>query len=119
MLGNLVFLSRIEHLHEASNDTDIFNNAFLRAIFLSFILQVQAPDASEMVRPEPLDADDAPAATFVDTVEALEAMVYDILGDSADKGDDSSDDEMESKGSGAGRTCCTEIAVDLEHHSFR
>lgn len=82
---------------------------------------MQAPDTAQLVRPVSLDEDDTPAATFVDTVDALDAMVSDILGDYANRSDDdSSDDEAEEGGPGAGRrAACREIAVDLEHHSFR
>lgn len=73
----------------------------------------------------------------MDTVEALDAMVNDIVGDS-DGGvmkksgyDDSSSDDDDDGGHGGavadrgsavgagGREACREIAVDLEHHSFR
>lgn len=94
--------------------------------------QVQAPDASQLVPPVPLDGDDdngAPSATFVDTVEALDAMISDILGDRAGgrgSGSGSGTDEEGGRagggggsGSGSREACCREIAIDLEHHSFR
>lgn len=84
---------------------------------------MQAPESSQLVSPVSLDGDDdnagAPSATFVDTVEALDAMISGILGDRAG-GSSSGSDEESGRGGGGGReACCREIAVDLEHHSFR
>ncbi|CAN0407040.1 unnamed protein product, partial [Ectocarpus sp. 12 AP-2014] len=89
--------------------------------------QVKAPSASQLVRPVPLVGDEghkAPAATFVDTVEALDSMISDILGDGAPGGGgggggSSSGSDDEGGGGGRAREACREIAVDLEHHSFR
>lgn len=87
---------------------------------------MQAPDSSKLVPPVPLDGDDdntgAPPATFVDTVEALDAMISDILGDRGGGSSSGSDEEGGRGGSGGGgsrEACCREIAIDLEHHSFR
>lgn len=96
---------------------------------------MQAPHSTQLVPPVPLDGGDdddqggdkntAPSATFVDTVEALDAMISDILGDPAGAGtggsSSGSDDEGGRGGGGGGgrEACCREIAVDLEHHSFR
>ncbi|CAM9785859.1 unnamed protein product [Ectocarpus sp. 6 AP-2014] len=92
--------------------------------------QVKAPLASQLVRPVSLVGDEghkAPAATFVDTVEALDSMISDILGDGAPGGGggggggggSSSGSDDEGGGGGPAREACREIAVDLEHHSFR
>ena len=85
--------------------------------------KVQAPDASLLVKPELLDGDDYPAATFVDTVEALDAMIADIVEiRRGNRGDDDDGDGEGTVGGGRGSGtggACREIAVDLEHHSFR
>ena len=76
------------------------------------------------MRPESLDDDDAPAATFVDTVEALDAMIAHIIG--SDKGGNTSSGSSDEEEGGVGgrrgsgtRRACREIAVDLEAHSVR
>lgn len=79
---------------------------------------MQTPDPSQLEKPEPLDGDNpAPAAIFVDTIEALDAMVADILGNG------NRDDDVDGSGGymrGLGtREASREIAVDLEHHAFR
>lgn len=86
---------------------------------------MKAPAASQLVRPAPLKGDEghkSPAATFVDTVDALDSMISDILGDRAPNGGgggSSSGSDDEGGGGGRAREACREIAVDLEHHSFR
>lgn len=97
-----------------------------RSCYLSLTpsTKVQAPDPSGLELPETLDADDATPAIFVDTVEALDAMIAHIVGDGKSAVEDSEDEgEDEDSGSGVegrrGRGGCREIAIDLEHHSFR
>lgn len=84
---------------------------------------MQTPDPSQLEKPDPLDGDNpAPAAIFVDTVEALDAMVDDILGNGSrdDGADADADDDSEGYIRGPGtRGASREIAVDLEHHAFR
>lgn len=86
--------------------------------------QVQSPDASELVLPDPIvsgDGDQTAAAApaiMVDTVEALEAMIHHIQGDRG-SGSDEDDDGGGTGGSPGRRGGSTEIAIDLEHHSFR